>query len=86
MEELHQLVPHQLQLYLTFMMSFRGVVDKCLRMQLAEDWEDSILHFTSTLDKMKATFNTIEGVKFHIIRVCIFLVVSKFLNIALRST
>ena len=63
-------------------MSFRGVVDKCLRMQLAEDWEDSILHFTSTLDKMKATFNTIEGVKFHII---IFFVVSKFLNIALRS-
>ena len=70
---------------MTFMMSFRGVVDKCLRMQLAEDWEDSILHFTSTLDKMKATFNTIEGVKFHIIRVCIFFVVSKFLNIALRS-
>ena len=69
LEELQQLVPHQLQLYVTFMMAFRGVVEKCLRMQLAEDWEAAVVHFSATLDLMKVTFNTIEGVKFHIIRV-----------------
>ena len=55
------------QLYVTFMMAFRGVVEKCLRMQLAEDWEAAVVHFSATLDLMKVTFNTTEGVKFHII-------------------
>jgi hypothetical protein len=69
LEELEQLVPHQLQLFVTFMKAFRGVVDKCLRMQLAEDWEDAVVNFSAVLDLMKATFDIIEGVKYHIIRV-----------------
>jgi hypothetical protein len=73
LEELEQLIPHQLKLYVTFMKAFRGVVEKCLRMQLAEDWEAAVVHFSATLDLMKETFNTIEGVKFHIIRVYSFL-------------
>ena len=63
------LVPASLNLYITFMMAFRDVVDKCLRMELAEDWEQSIVHFSAVLDKMKENFDTIENVKFHILRV-----------------
>ena len=49
------------------MVAFKDVVDKCLRMRLAEDWEVAITTFSAKLDLMKETFNTIEGVKFHII-------------------
>ena len=51
------------------MKAFRDVVNKCLKMRLAEDWEVAINNFSTMLDQMKETFNTIEGVKFHIIRV-----------------
>ena len=51
------------------MKAFRDVVDKCLRMTLAEDWEASITNFSAVLDDMKTTFNTIENVKYHIMRV-----------------
>ena len=51
------------------MKAFKEVVDKCLRMRLAEDWEVAINNFSAKLDMMKETFSTIEGVKFHIMRV-----------------
>ena len=51
------------------MKAFKDVVDKCLRMRLAEDWEVAINNFSAKLDIMKETFRTIEGVKFHIMRV-----------------
>jgi hypothetical protein len=51
------------------MKAFRDVVDKCLRMTLAEDWEASITNFSAVLDDMKTTFNTIENVKYYIMRV-----------------
>ena len=63
------LVPASLNLYITFMMAFRDVINKCLKMKLAEDWEQSIVHFSAVLDKMKEKFDTIENVKFHILRV-----------------
>ena len=69
MEQLEVLVPSSLQLYVTFMKAFRDVVNKCLKMTLAEDWEASITTFSAVLDDMKATINTIENVKYHIMRV-----------------
>ena len=63
------LVPASLSLYITFMNAFRDVINKCLRMELAEDWEQSTINFSTVLDKMKETFATIENVKFHILRV-----------------
>ena len=71
MEQLEVMVPSSLQLYVTFMKAFRDVVNKCLKMTLAEDWEASITNFSTILDDMKATFNTIENVKYHIMRVCL---------------
>ena len=65
------MVPSSLQLYVTFMKAFRDVVNKCLKMTLAEDWEASITNFSTILDDMKPTFNTIESVKYHIMRVCL---------------
>ena len=69
LEKLQPLVPSHLQLYVTFMFAFRDVVDRCLRMKLHQDWEASISHFSSILDQMMETYNTIESVKFHILRV-----------------
>ena len=63
------LVLASLSLYITFMKAFRDVVNKCLRMELAEDWEQSTLNFSTVLEKMKETFDTIENVKLHILRV-----------------
>ena len=58
-----------MSLYITFMKAFRDVVNKFLRMELAEDWEQSTLNFSTVLEKMKETFDTIENVKLHILRV-----------------
>lgn len=58
-----------MSLYIKFMKAFRDVVNKCLRMELAEDWEESTLNFSTVLDQMKDAFDTIENVKFHILRV-----------------
>ena len=69
LEELELLVPPHLQLYIVFLKAFRDVVDNCLRMVLSDNWEVSIRHFSSTLDEMKAAFDTIENVKFHIMKV-----------------
>ena len=69
LDELEGLVPEHLKIYLDFMKAFRDVVDKCLRMRLAEDWEVAINTFSTKLDLMKETFDMIEGVKFHIMRV-----------------
>ena len=58
-----------MSLYIKFMKAFRDVVNKCLRMELAEDWEQSTLNFSAVLDQMKEAFDTIENVKFHMLRV-----------------
>ena len=69
LEELEMLVPASLEMFITFMKAFRAVVNKCLRLELSEDWKESISNFSTSLDKMKETFDTIENVKFHILRV-----------------
>jgi hypothetical protein len=48
---------------------FRRLVDSCLRMSLAPDWEEAITNFGNILDRMVQEHTIVETVKFHILRV-----------------
>jgi hypothetical protein len=55
--------------YSGLIIHFRRLVDTCLRMSLAPDWEEAIIDFGNILDRMVQEHDIVETVKFHILRV-----------------